>query len=354
MRCSMRAGNPFSLNFGMRPTSSISRQQQTDEVIRTFSSNPSPSHLFMVTGVRGTGKTVFLSELENYFRQEKWVVCDLSVESDLLQSLAAKLYNADGLYSLFQNAKLNLSFWGIGMEIAGVPPITDLGTAIERMMEVLRRHKKKVLIAIDEAANSPEMRRFASEFQILLRNDCPVYLLMTGLYENLYNLQNEKTLTFLYRAPKIFLPPLNGRAVMESYRHIFQNSEEEAREMAVLTKGYSYAYQVTGYLCWEAGKGALSEEIIRQFDVIMEEYAYSKIWEEQSPVKRKVLKAVAGTDSKNVTEIRKKLGMKPSEFSVYRDRLIRQGLIHSEGYGKVSLALPRFDVFIRNRIYDEM
>ncbi len=350
----MRTGNPFSLNFGMRPTSSISRHQQTDEVIRTFSSDPSPSHLFMVTGVRGTGKTVFLSEIENYFKQEKWVVCDLSIESDLLQSLASKLYNTDGLYPLFRNAKLNLSFWGIGLEIAGVPPITDLGTAIERMMAVLRKHKRKVLIAIDEATNSPNMRRFASEFQILLRNDYPVYLLMTGLYENLYNLQNEKTLTFLYRAPKIFLPPLNGRAVMESYRHIFQNSEEEARTMAVLTKGYSYAYQVTGYLCWEAGKGTVTEDIVRQFDIIMEEYAYSKIWEEQSPGKRKVLKAIAEADTDSVTEIRKALGMKPSAFSVYRERLIRQGLIHPEGYGKVSLTLPRFDVFIRNRIYDEL
>ena len=119
------------------------------------------------------------------------------------------------------------------------------------MMEILRAHDRKLLIAIDEAANSPAMRKFVSEFQLLLRNKYPIYLLMAGLYDNLYQLQNEKTLTFLYRAPKIFLSPLNMSAVTESYRTTFHNSEEDARQMASLTKGYSYAYQVVGYLCWE-------------------------------------------------------------------------------------------------------
>lgn len=44
---------------------------------------------------------------------------------------------------------------------------------------------------------------------------------MTGLYENIYDLQNEKSLTFLYRAPKIILEPLNYTAIKSHYMRIF-------------------------------------------------------------------------------------------------------------------------------------
>ena len=222
------------------------------------------------------------------------------------------------------------------------------------MMEILRAHDRKLLIAIDEAANSPAMRKFVSEFQLLLRNKYPIYLLMAGLYDNLYQLHNEKTLTFLYRAPKIFLSPLNMSAVTESYRTTFHNSEEDARQMASLTKGYSYAYQVVGYLCWEEDSGKITERIVSRFDMFMEEYVYSKIWEEQSPMKRKILEATARSGTGDVTSIRKQISMPPSEFGVYRNRLMRQGLIQPEGYGKISFVLPRFDVYIRNQAFDCM
>ncbi len=79
---------------------------------------------------------------------------------------------------------------------------------------------------------------------------------MTGLYENIHNLQNEKTLTFLYRAPKIILEPLNYTAMIAKYKQIFSCDKEKAQEMAVLTKGYSYAFQLLGYLVWNNDFGA--------------------------------------------------------------------------------------------------
>ena len=69
---------------------------------------------------------------------------------------------------------------------------------------------------------------------------------MTGLYENIYELQNDKALTFLYRAPKLILEPLNYTAVRKSYADIFQIDLETAEKMTSLTKGYPFAYQVLG------------------------------------------------------------------------------------------------------------
>ena len=42
--------------------------------------------------------------------------------------------------------------------------------------------------------------------------------------------------------------------------------------------------------------------------------------------------------------------MQSEQFSVYRDRLLKKGVVVSESYGCLSLSLPRFDIFV-NRLY---
>ena len=61
------------------------------------------------------------------------------------------------------------------------------------MLESLKKKGKRVLVSIDEVTNTQQIREFASAFQILIRQDLPIFLLMTGLYQNIYEIQNEKT-----------------------------------------------------------------------------------------------------------------------------------------------------------------
>lgn len=42
--------------------------------------------------------------------------------------------------------------------------------------------------------------------------------------------------------------------------------------------------------------------------------------------------------------------MKPEQFSVYRDRLKRKGVLDTSKYGEVSFVLPRFAEFVLTRI----
>lgn len=42
--------------------------------------------------------------------------------------------------------------------------------------------------------------------------------------------------------------------------------------------------------------------------------------------------------------------MKSEQFSVYRERLKRKGVIDTREYGKISMALPRFDEFIKTQL----
>lgn len=344
--------NPFTLSFGKKPTQFISRIIQTNEIIDTFQADNPSSQIYMLTGVRGSGKTVLMTTISHTLeKDDRWIVLELNPVRDLLQSLAAKLYSLPKMHPLFLKAKLDMSAFGLGMSLENAVPVTDIETAISRMLEQIKKAGKRLLISIDEVTNSEYISIFASAFQIFIRQDYPIFLLMTGLYENIYNLQNEKSLTFLYRAPKILLEPLNYTAVKKSYMDIFKIPSATAEEMCYLTKGYPFAFQVLGYLYWENADRKSLSDILPVFDQYLEEYVYSKIWSELSETDKKILYAMSNNGNTKIKDIRESVQMTSELFSVYRDRLKRKGVVDTSRYGYLSLALPRFDVFVMSHYF---
>lgn len=342
--------NPFTLSFGKKPLQYISRISQTRQIIDNFTAEIPSNQIFMITGVRGSGKTVMMTNIAGQMRNNKeWIVIELNPTRDLLHSLAAKIYSIPEMHDRFINARLDFSAFGLGVSIEKAAPVTDIENVIECMLEQIKKAGKRLLITIDEVIKSEYVKVFASAFQILLRQDYPVYLLMTGLYENLYELQNDKSLTFLYRAPKVILEPLNYTAVRKNYQDIFGIDMDKADAMTTLTKGYPFAFQVLGYLYWENRESKSIEEILPEYDQYLEEYVYSKIWSELSDTDRKILLELSECEDNRVKTIREHIGMKSEQFSVYRDRLKRKGVIDTREYGRISMALPRFDEFVKMR-----
>ena len=341
--------NPFSLTFGKEPVSLISREINKNEVIEGFSGENPEFQVCMITGIRGSGKTVLMTTIAKELSRDKdWITVELNPERDMLTAFAAALANRDELRQIFKDAKLNLSLFGIGFEIDGVPAITDVSTAISNMMQSLTKRGKKVLVTIDEAVSNKDMKIFSNEIQILIRKDYNIFLLMTGLYENIYALQNEDSLTFLYRAPKIMLKPLNMNMMAREYQKVFNISDAESYEMAKLTKGYSYAFQVLGYLCFKQNKSY--KDVLLDYDSYLEEYSYNKIWSELSNIDRKILHAMSCVDSKDIKEIRDYCNIPSNKFSVYRDRLLRKGVVESCSFGKLCFTLPRFKEFVLKNV----
>ncbi len=339
--------NPFTLSFGKKPLQYISRIMQTNQIIESFNAKIPSNQIFMITGVRGSGKTVMMTNIADVIRaDESWIVVELNPMRDLLQSLAAKIYGIPEMHARFLKARLDFSAFGLGVSIEDAVPVTDIESVIERMLEQIQQDGKRLLITIDEAANSENIRIFASSFQIFLRRDYPIYLLMTGLYENLYDLQNDKSLTFLYRAPKLMLEPLNYTAVRKHYMDIFGLDMGTAEKMTVLTKGYPFAFQVLGYLYWENREKDI-DDILPEYDQYLEEYVYGKIWSELSELDKKVLLEISVSQESRVLCIRERLQMKSELFAVYRERLKRKGVIDTREYGKIRLLLPRFAEFVK-------
>lgn len=344
--------NPFTLAFGKKPVQYVPRIAQTNLIVEEYVAVPAVNQIYMVTGVRGSGKTVMMTNIAGILSERNdWIVVELNATRDLLQSLASKLYAVPKLHECFLKARLDFSAFGLGVTIENAAPVTDVEDMVAKMLDQIRKQGMRLLITIDEVVYSEQMKVFVSAFQIFMRQDYPIFLLMTGLYENIYELQNDKSLTFLYRAPKIILEPLSLTAVCQHYMDIFRLDKESAGKMAALTRGYPFAFQVLGYLYWEHRDTKTVQEILPEYDQYLEEYVYSKIWSEMSDKDKEIMQQLAESGEIKVKDLREQLEMSSEQFSVYRERLKRKGVIDTRKYGKISMALPRFEEFIQMRMF---
>ena len=346
----MSGKNPFTLNFGKVPRQYIDREILVDEICEELTSEEIQNQCFMLSGTRGSGKTVTMTAIERRFSDdEDWIIVRLNPNRDMISSLVAKLYDSRDYLTKFIDAGVNLSAFGIGLNIDKVSPVADIESALEIIMKEILKRGKRLLVTIDEVANTQFMREFASSLQILIREDLPIFLIMAGLYENIREIKDDKTLTFLYRATQYEMEPLNLTMIADTYAKAFSVSREDAYDMAVLTKGYPFAFQALGKYLWEEEDHKVTESVLQKFDMALSHYVYKKIWQELSATDRWYMSYIVQRESITTAELLDLTGKKKNEFSQYRSRLKEKGLIDVSTRGVIRYTLPRFEVFIADQ-----
>ncbi len=339
--------NPFSLTFGIEPNNFIQRISETDRIVSEFSSELAANRVYLITGLRGSGKTVLLSSIAKELSgREEWVVVDPGSKKNILENIASEIYEEGSVKKIFLHGEWSFSFHGLTFSLKGKEEATTVTSLLKKMIRHLNKKGRRVLITIDEIDSGEEMKTFAETYQFFLRSGLDVFLLMTGLYENVSKLQDEKTLTFLYRAPKIFLGPLNLSAIAFSYQKHLSANEKEAMALAKFSKGYAYAYQVLGYLLFNQRKKELDADVLAEFDQYMAEYVYDKLHSELSEKERFLLSFFPDEAKIRIEELRQKSSFDSKSLSVYRDRLIKKGVVYAPQYGYLQLSLPRFAAYL--------
>ena len=214
------------------------------------------------------------------------------------------------------------------------------------MIKTVQNDEKKILIGIDEVSKTNEMIKFASEYGRWLRANYPVYFICTGLYENIQELSNVKNLTFFRRATTIKTEALNFIRMSEMYKNKLNIDLKKARKLAKITKGYAYAFQELGVLCFKKKKEETINDILSQLKIELFAYSYEKIWEEMTEMDRFLARLLTDKEEYKREEVLKLMKDKSNNYSMYRDRLIKRGILNSR-QGYISLALPYFADFIK-------
>lgn len=341
-----KKNNPFNISFGEEPNSIIDRPIEFENIISSFDSEFTDTKIKIITGIRGCGKTVLLTRVKDYFNNKSnWITVDLTQYSNMLEQLAGKLYEDGKLKRLFLKTEFNFSFKGVGLTIQGDNPIGNIESLLDRIFIHLNKKKVKVLVLIDDVSNNDYLKQFIQSYQVFIRSRYNVFLLMSGLYENISDLQNNDNLTFLLRAPKVKLFNLNLRAIAIAYKKYLKLDDGEAIELAKTTKGYAYAFQLIGNTLYKNNSRKLSEDEMGYIDTELETNVYSKIWESLSFTDKKM--AFTLLETNKTSEIIKSMGINNAKFQVYRKRLIDNGIVDDSTRGVLYFCLPRFKEFVQ-------
>lgn len=341
--------NPYVISFGRIPTQYISRRVLISDIIDALESDIIEEQAYKLTGVRGTGKTVTLTEIEKKIREnDNWIVVGVKSNGNIIEDIIANLYSSVPFLTSFVDANLNLTKFGIGLNLSNKSPVASLDYALKTILREVDRKGMRVLITIDEARKTKHMVDFIQEFQILIREELPVFLIAAGLYEDVESIENAEGLTFFLRAAKYEMTPLNHTFIRNDYEKTLNVSREVAEKMATITKGYAFAYQALGKYMWDLNAQDITEEVLALLDETLAQKVYRKIWSELAPRDKWFLEYIVKKDKMSATELLEMTNKKHNEWSEPRKRLTEKGIIDTKIRGQIIVCLPRLKEFVEN------
>ena len=335
--------NPFTLMYGIPSLSVISRDEEINKIIKSFTYNEN-DFMYLITGIRGTGKTVLLRKVyEMISNNNDWITIDINPQGKIISSIANRLF--DKTSKLFKGWKIsiNLPYLTLTKENE---QITDPELIAEKIIEQLSKNNQKILLTIDEVNKTKDFMEFVNFYQSMLGKGFKIYLLMTGLKENVEAIINDRAATFLSRAPKIELEPLSLPNIALEYKEIFEIDNDLSIEMAKLTNGYAFAYQVLGYIFYEKKYNTINESLIKEYDSYLWKNGYNKFWNELTKKEKDFVISMSLTKYNSKEEILNQNLISESNYSQYRKRLLEKGIITVSGFNNLSFVLPRFKEFI--------
>ena len=84
--------NPFNPSFGVRPEQFLGRDDVVDSFIDAITNKNSPWRSTLLIGVRGSGKTAVLSQIQTKAMDKDTFVVSVSPEVDFLDNVLGQLH----------------------------------------------------------------------------------------------------------------------------------------------------------------------------------------------------------------------------------------------------------------------
>ncbi len=331
-----------------------------DEIIESFTDSQSAKYIFKITGIRGSGKSVEYGKVIRELSARKdWLVYTLSAAGDVISTLIAKLSEEN-----FIDEKVTVTEVGTAVSVEGDAKIIkghgELNVTrtrsnnehyysdeaiLEKMIESANRKKYNVLIGIDDISKSSQIVKLLSMIGAMQLSGKKLYLLVTGLAENIDDFSTEKSLTFFKRADDREITGLSYYDISFMYCKLLGIDEKAAISLARLTNEYAYAYQVLGSLYFRKKENEKLEDLLPEFDRILFKDSYDLIWRSLTENEKDFIRCICRTKDGKAEEVKKYMNNSNS-YSVLRARLMNKHVIDAEKRGYLTIKLPRFKEFV--------
>lgn len=381
--------NPFSPGAGAPPPELVGRDSilYQSKILFTRVRERRAEKSFLLTGLRGVGKTVLLNEMERIASESGYKT--IFIEAHGQKSLSALLvphlrrvlfslgsFSSAGekvrrglavLQSFVSAIKIKMGEIEIGLDIEAERGAADSGD--------IEIDLSNLFIAVAEAAQEKQtaIAIFIDEIQYLALNE------ISALIMAMHKMQQRQLPLVLVSAGLPILPALAGESKSYAER-LFQFpiigplsrqdtekalqdplkatgvefSEEALQEIFQLTQGYPYFLQEWGYQCWNhATERIITLELVKETtsEVIrrLDENFFRVRFDRLTPSEKNYLRAMAelGSDAHRSGKIAEILGVKLSTLGPVRAKLIKKGMIYSPVHGDMAFTVPLFDEFMK-------
>ena len=232
----------------------------------------------------------------------------------------------------------------------------DLRTVLAALGDALNRNGVGLLITIDElqAGDINEVREFGSIFQhVSRREERPIAFIGAALPSIEDGLLAGDTATFLQRCSMHDIGPLNPGETRNAIAKPIYNRggriDQEGLDAAVAaTSGYPFMVQLVGFHSWKAaqdtGTGITLADVstgINEAERRIGRLVLGPMWKDLSEVDRNFLIAMTADHGESkLADIADRLGVTTSYAGVYRQRLLRAGVIAVTGKGRITFTHP--------------
>ena len=387
-----RIRNPFSPGAGSPPPELAGRdgilEQARVLLGRVLAKRPEKS--FLLTGLRGVGKTVLLNEIEQMAQSVGYRTILIEAHEDkqlaalLIPHLRRLLYDLDriagagdkvrrgiGVLKSFIGAvKVKLGDVEFGIDIEPERGAADSGdlevdlpSLFTAVAEAAEERGSAAAILIDEIQyfHQSELSALIMAMHKMQQRQLPLVLIGAGLpilpglagesksyAERLFNFPDIGPLSET-DATKALRDPVRAEGV--------EFESAALQEIYRLTKGYPYFIQEWGYQAWNhAVASPISLRITKEATPVvrdrLDENFFRVRFDRLTPRERHYLRAMAelGSGPYRTGDISDILGAKITTLGPVRANLIKKGMIYSPAHGDMAFTVPLFDEFMRRAI----
>lgn len=350
------SANPFKPTAGAEPPVLAGRKKVIDDFTDGLTEGPgAPGRLMRISGPRGSGKTVLLTELGDIAKDKGWVVVDETAGKGLVDRITERL--ARQLPEANASMDIDLGFVKAHAGVSSGTGGADIRTVLDEAAG--RIGKKGVLVTVDEVqdADKGEMAAISQAVQHLIREKKDVAFVFAGLTMGVADFINGEAMTFLRRAKAEQLKSIPDDDVAAAFEKTFGDSgmpiAGNALSAAVAaTGGYAYMVQLVGYNVWKVARRhfgespAVAMEDVREgAEMAMGDYVEAVIEPALSRLSKRAMSylvEMSGSDGPSSTGcVAKSLGVPAQSLSSVRASLIAKQVIEpTEARGYVDFAIP--------------
>lgn len=266
--------NPFRPTFGLEPLVLVGRDGMLTELVSYLQAGPfSPGFTTIITGQRGSGKTVALSELRDAAVSDGAIALNVSasrpgLDEQIARKTAEAISRTETLEGLVPGNSFALTeakfggLFSVGWSRVRANEKQPLPTRSIELLLPLAEHAAisnlVVLLTVDElhAGDRPDLRRLANDIQDITRiHQLPLAFVGAALPEFKYTALQDRKMTFFHRCRKIDLPHLTlndaRRGLLDTILKAGGDIDTDALNIAAEAIGVlPYTLQVIGYHAW--------------------------------------------------------------------------------------------------------